>query len=221
MLDERVERSIHTVARSVATRHRGYVEYEDLKQEAYLWILSSAERVNKILDTDSKSYLNKSIDRVMTRYAMKQRVARDGTEHSDYFHYTETVIVELMPEALDGPDAADSSPSDLNGKIRSNKPVNEGGDRLAMVADVQRGYQSLDEYDKHIIHTKFADGGMTDEMIAATMGVPQQTLNYHLHRAIKRMVSTLGGQPVEWDDTKGRKAVTNARALYDTKEQTE
>lgn len=219
VIDERVERSAHAVAKSVARRHIGYVEYEDLKQEAYLWMLTKPERVNKLLDAESPSVLNKALDRVMTKYAMRQRIEKDGTEHGDYFYYTETVVTELLPEALDGADAADSSPSDLNGRIRSGKPANERNDRAAMVADVQVAYSRLDDYDKHLIHSKFSGGGVTDEVLGALTGQPQQTVNYHVHRAIRRMVQALGGAPVEWDEMKGRTAVSNARAIVDTKQQ--
>jgi DNA-directed RNA polymerase specialized sigma24 family protein len=94
--------------------------------------------------------------------------------------------------------------------------VNERGDRAAMVCDVQIGYGSLDDDDKDLLALKYGDGGLTDERVAACLDLSQQTVNYRLHRALRRMGAALGGEPFE-----GRRAISNARAQFQTRHQEE
>jgi DNA-directed RNA polymerase specialized sigma24 family protein len=63
---------------------------------------------------------------------------------------------------------------------------------------------------------KYGDGGLTDERVAACLDLSQQTVNYRLHRALRRMGAALGGEPFE-----GRRAISNARAQFQTRHQEE
>lgn len=211
---ETVLRVVSSAARRAARLHIGYAEYEDLQGEGYLWVAKNPDRVQAHIDNKATYLLSVDVYRVMHRYAMKQRYLKDGTQPGDYFLYPLAVIAELLPVVLDGPDATDSSPSDLNGRIRANKPLSERGDRAAMVADVQRAFSSLSEDDKELVRMKYGNGGVTDEVIAEALGKPQQTVNYQYRRALKRMAEFLGGEP--WSR---RKAMSNAKAQHITKEQ--
>lgn len=211
---ETVLRVVSSAARRAARLHIGYAEYEDLQGEGYLWVAKNPDRVQAHIDNKATYLLSVDVYRVMHRYAMKQRYLKDGTQPGDYFLYPLAVIAELLPVVLDGPDATDHSPSDLNGRIRANKPLSERGDRAAMVADVQRAFSSLSDDDKELVRMKYGNGGVTDEVIAEALGKPQQTVNYQYRRALKRMAEFLGGEP--WSR---RKAMSNAKAQHITKEQ--
>ena len=214
--DELVLRSVTAAARKALASHAGYVELEDLQSEGYLWVAEHPDQVVEAVNGDrqQQSFLRTSLYRAMHKHCMRQRYLQDGTKPGDYFLYTPGILAELLPEALDGDDAVDSSPSDLNALIRASKPVNERGDRAAMVVDVQIGYASLDDDDQELIQLKFGDGGMTDERVAERLEVSQQVVNYRLHRALRRMGAALGGEPFE-----GRHAVSNARAQFVTRNQ--
>lgn len=214
--DENVLRAISAAARKVASRHSGYVEVDDLQSEGYEWVLKHPDKMNGFLaEEHGFGYLQVDLHQHMHKFAMKQRYLKDGTEPGDYFLYPLAVLADLLPVVLCGPDAVDVSPSDLNSKIRANRPVNERGDRAAMVADVQRAFKALDNDDKALLLEKYGPNGATDDVIGERMGKPQQTVNYQLHRALRRMAAFLGGEP--WAR---RKAMSNARAQQETRDQT-
>lgn len=209
-----VLRVVSTAARKAARLHIGYADFEDLQGEGYMWVARNPEKVQEHLDNKATYLLSVDVYRAMHRYAMKQRYLKDGTQPGDYFLYPLAVLAELLPIVLDGPDAVDSSPSDLNGRIRANKPMSERGDRAAMIADVQRAFAALSDDDKALVRMKYGNGGVTDEVIAEALGKPQQTVNYQYRRALKRMAEFLGGEP--WSR---RKAMSNAKAQHITREQ--
>lgn len=211
-----VLKTVASAARKAAKAHHGYVDYEDMQSEGYVYVGTHREEVERLTTGErvNLQLLYTSVYRHMHKYAMKQRYLKDGTTPGDYFLYSPAVISELLPEALDGVDAADSSPSDINGQIRANKPVNERGDRAAMVADIQQAYKALDEDDQALLSHKYRDGGVTDEVVALVYGKPQQTINYRLQRSLRRMAESLGGEPFE-----GRHAISNARAQQETRQQ--
>lgn len=213
---DNVMRAVTSAARKAESVHRNYVDFDDLQSEGYIWIASHAEDVGALVESgkDGAAMLHSSIYRHMHKFAMKQRYLKDGTKPGDYFLYSTAVIAELMPEVLDGPDACDASPSDLNGQIRANKPVNERGDRAAMVADIQKAVKTLAEEDVALLREKFENGGVTEEVIAIAYGITQQAVNYRLTRVLKRISEWLGGEPFV-----GRRAISNARAQQETRQQ--
>lgn len=210
--DESVLRAVTSAARRIEKQHAEYVEFEDLQQEGYLYIAAHQDKVAVLVEGKNLGYLQRDLFRAMHKYAMKQRYLKDGTKPGDYFLYPLAVLAELLPEVLDGPDAADTSPSDLNGQIRANKPLSERGDKAAMLADVQKAFASLDDDDRVLLREKYGDGGVTDEVLAMVTGLKQQTVNYRIHRALRRMAEFLGGEP--WER---RRAVSNARAQHETR----
>lgn len=209
-----VMRIVATNARRAQRVHEGYVEYEDLQGEGYLWVAAHPEKVQQHVDDKRVGLLSQDIYRAMHRYAMRQRYLKDGTTPGDYFLYSLAVLQEMLPGVLDGPAATDSAPVDVNAKIRSSRPVNERGDRAAMVADVQRAYRALSDDDKALLRAKYGNGGQTDDAIALASGKPQQTVNYQCRRALRRMAEFLGGEP--WER---RKAISNAQAQHKTRGQ--
>lgn len=215
--DASVLRAVTNAARRSYRAHRGYMEMDDLQQEGYLWVAEHPDIVTEWSMDGSREALGKltfSLYRHMHQATMKERYRRTGSEPGDHFRYPISVIAELLPEVLDGPDAIDSSPSDLNGLIRANKPLSERGDRVAMVIDVAVGFDALSDEDKYLLREKYGNGGVTDEVLGIATDTPTRTVNYHVTRALRRIADQLGGEPFE-----GRRAVSNARAQFETRGQ--
>lgn len=213
---EPVLRTITAAARKVHHAHSAYLSTEDAQSEGYVWAGEHAADIENLL-TQGKSgihMMQSSLYKHMHKVAMKERYRKDGTTPGDYFLYSTNVVAELLPEVLDGADAVDASPSDLNNLIRSHRPVNERGDRAAMVADIQKVFKRLDEADRALLHSKYGDGGLTDEVVAIQFDRTQQVINYQLARALRRVSELLGGEPAT-----GRQAISNARAQQTTRDQ--
>lgn len=212
--DTHVLRCVNSAVGTAIRRHRGYVEEDDLRQEAYLWLMENAELVAEHVDNKAWRYLTSDLYRSLYKVAMKARYLRDGTEPGDYYFYTLTVLDELLPEALLGPEAVIETQEDLNHQIRAGKPINERGDKAAMLADVQKAHSRLNEDDKYLIFLRYGHVGASDKTVAEDLGLPQTTVSYQLRRALRRMADHLGGEPVT-----GRQAKSNARAQYETRSQ--
>lgn len=215
-LDERVVKRLNSAARKAAARHLNYASEGDMRQEAYLWVLNHHEKVSGLIEDESWGILSNELFRAANRFGLKQRYLKDGTKPGDYFNYTGQIIAELLPEVMGGsPDPGSSS--DLNMKIRGKKPINEAGDRNAMMVDVHVAYKKLNEYDKQLLWQRYSDGGVTEEVMGALMEMPQQTVSYQIRRALRRMAESLDvgkGDPHE-----GRRAMSNARAQITTRQQ--
>jgi len=212
---EPVMKAVATSARRALKAHSQYVEIEDLQSEGYVWVAANGEKVAEVVEGGDKQqlkWLQNDIYRAMHRYCMKQRYLKDGTEPGDYFFYSPVIVEELLPEALSGDDARDSSPTDVNAGIRASKPVNERGDRAAMIADIQVAFKHCTDDDKALLLLRFAEGGNTEAVVAASMGRSESTVSYQLKRALKRIAASLGGEAFE-----GRVAISNARAQYETR----
>lgn len=215
LFDEKVLRRLNSAARKAASLHRGYASEDDMRQEIYVWMLSHKDKVEGFIADDSWGILSKELYRAANRHGLKQRYLKDGTHPSDYFNYTHLIIAELLPEVMSS-SIESGSVSDLNSKIRGKKPVNEGGDKSAMLADVKVAFRTLNEDDRNLLWQRYADGGVTEEVIGALMGIPQQTVSYQILRALKRMAAYLDGKR---RTNEGRKAISNARAQVMTRQQ--
>lgn len=210
---EPVLRAVASAARRVAKQHNQYVEYEDLQSEGYVWVGAHADKVIELVEGKHFGWLDRDLYRHMHKYAMRQRYLKDGTKPGDYYLYSPAVLTELLPEAVIGM-PAEASPSDLTG-VRANKPISERGDKAAMLADVQQAWLALDADDRTLLMLKFlTNGGATDQDVGALLGLPQQTVNYRINRVLVRMAEYLGGEPAP-----RRKAISNARAQYETRNQ--
>lgn len=214
-----VLRSVRQAATRSFASHRGFVDLEDLQQEGYEWILRNKDKVDEWLEMgrDGVNIMHTALYHAMHQYTMKERYRKDGTKPGDYYFYQRAVIVELLPAAFDDEPNFGSSPSDLSLTGRSGKALSEGGDLMAMLADVRSAYRSLNDEDKAIIKMKYgtSDGIKPDEELAQWFEIPLSTMNRKVTNIVKKMAKYLGSEPVH----KPRKAMSNAQAQHITKEQ--
>jgi hypothetical protein len=145
---------------------------------------------------------------------MKQRYAQDGTMPEDYFTYQIAVLEEILPEALEDERSFGGSVSDLSG-IKSGKPASEGGDHMAMIADVLAALNSLTKTDRELMQRKYGDGEVTpDTVLAQYYEQSAGIVARDVKRCLRKMAKFLGSDPVH-----GRKAMSNAQAQHVTREQ--
>lgn len=215
--DDAVLRAVRQAAQRSYAAHRGFVDMEDLTQEGYLWCLTNPGKVSEWVDSgrEGMAILHTALYHHMHKYTMKERYRKDGTLPGDYFYYQRAVILELLPEAFDTEPNYGHSSSDLNAQVRGSKPLSEGGDRMAMLADIRSALGALSKDEYQIILMKFGTGEvLPDERLAQWFEVPLATMNRRVNRAIKKMAHHLGSEPVA-----GRKAMSNAQSQHITKEQ--
>jgi DNA-directed RNA polymerase specialized sigma24 family protein len=216
--DEGVLRAVRSAAARSYAAQRGFVETDDLMQEGYEWVLKNQARVNEWVEEGREGFaqLHQALYRAMHRYTMRQRYLKDGTKPGDYFFYQLAVIQDLLPEAFDNEPNYGQSASDLNAGVRSGKPLSEGGDRMAMIADVKAGLASLDSGDYALMVIKYGQGEvLPDTEIAQLLEVHQTTVNRNVNRVLRKIAKHLGSEPV----SRGRRRVmSNAQAQHETRE---
>lgn len=214
--DDRVLRAVRRAATRSHAAQRGFVELEDLQQEGYLYVAENLARVNEYVENgrEGENILTTILYRAMHRYTMRQRYERDGTKPGDYFTYQYEVIRELLPEALDTDLSFTSSTSDLSG-VRSGKAPNEGGDRLAMLADVRAALSALQPTEQNLLRAKFGQGEVVPDVdLAVYYEVSTDSINRGVKRALRKMARFLGSEPLP-----RRMVMSNAQAQHVTREQ--
>lgn len=209
-----VLRTTRQAARRSHAAQRGFVDMEDLVQEGYAYILLNQEKVEGWLEDGSVDLLRHALYQHMHVITMRQRYLQDGTRPEDYYVYQYAVLEDLLPEALDTQPNYGTSTSDLNTQVKSGKSPAEGGDRMAMVADVKAALLSLSEKERELILRKYFGNGLTDEQLSKDLDIPESTINKQVRAAMRKMARALGSEPV-----RRRKAMSNAHAQHVTKEQ--
>jgi DNA-directed RNA polymerase specialized sigma24 family protein len=215
--DDSVLRAVRQAAQRSYSTQRGYVELEDLQQEGYLWCLQNPGKVADWVEDGRRgmAVLHTALYHHMHKYTMKERYRKDGTQPGDYYFYQRAVITELLPEAFEDEPNYGSSSSDLNATVRSGKPLSEGGDRMAMLADIRSALGALNPDELAIVRKKFGEGEvLPDEQLAQWFEIPLSTMNRRVNSALRKMARALGSEPV-----KGRRALSNAQAQHHTREQ--
>lgn len=221
-LEPVVAKTITRAARKTYKVQRGYAEYDDLMQEGWLWVAENTERVEQWLADDDTpnqrlagSLLYGAVRPRMHRYAMKQRYLNDGTRPRDYHFYNKATVEEMLPDVLDGAIGARSS-SDLQETfITSTRAANEGWEREATVADIQSGIAALELEDRKLLFSRFADGGMSTEVLATQLGITRRSVQRKIDGIIGKLINHLGGT----DPTVRRRARSNSSAQVATRRQ--
>ena len=193
-------RFVRKAATYTHRRYRHYgVEADDVTQELYVWLYGPGEvKVRRWLAADPqqttriyRSLLDKAL-----AYAEREKASRVGYETDDVHWYSPTLVEGLIPLALDS--TFDGKPP-LEGESsgRRTASASEGGDYLAMVADVRRALDRCGEWVRLTFLNCEPGAGGWDE-------------------AVRVVVNFLGG---ESPYRERRRAVSNDRALAITRGQ--
>lgn len=213
-LDDRVVKAVHVSARQAHYKHRGYVDYMDLVQEGYSYLLENPELMDELDETGIK-VLTKSVQYAMNRYGMRQRYLKDGTAPGDYFRYTSAMVRELMPDVF-ARGALSDSVSDLNEDRRGSKTLSERGDRLAMVADIGQALTRVSVSDAELVMLKFDGGELPDEVLALQLEISPDATRKRVQRALVRIARNLNG---DYEPKRARRVRSNASAQVFTRRQ--
>ncbi len=209
---EDILRSVRQAAVRSHKAQGGYVELDDLQQYAYLWILENSEKVDGWVENDI-GLLNHALFQALHRWTMKERYRKDGTKAQDYYTYALPVIEDILTEIFNQEYAFGASPSDM-GHTRSTKAISEGGERLAMIADVSAGLAVCEPSERVLLERRYGSNPDTLEQIAGDLDVSDTTVGRMVVRALRKIAARLGSEPV-----KPRRAISNAHAQHITRSQ--
>lgn len=196
--------ALESASKQVAARYRGYVTWDDLTQECYLWLVQNYSKVLAWRDEYSELHAERTITRSLKnaceRYARKEKAAVDGYEADDEHFYSLPVVANMLRLYFD-PDRFAVPSIGLNQHVSGGNPANEGGNLMAMVADVGRVYEEMPLHDRVLLHTVYSSGDPTDNItvLSEEWKCTFSAANSRVRRVTGRLREKLGG-PSPWSD---------------------
>jgi DNA-directed RNA polymerase specialized sigma24 family protein len=175
----------------------------DLINEAVLWALTHEK---KLLMWREKGKHGENLLRFSAKQHCLSLIGKERRriyvlEKDDIAYYTPAIVREVLPDIFDIDDWLSGSTNDQERVSGTSRP-SEGNTRLATVVDVKSGFESLSDDDKALLTDLYADGGVTHQVLAATLEVAEKTIQRREQRAVQRLVDKLGGE-LPWWDMKG------------------
>lgn len=176
-------------AANVRRKFGHWVEYEDLVQEAWLWVLEHRHDVDEWLSAGRAGLVSFRITRHLLRYARKERADRTGYSGEDQFYYSLRALRRMLPLVLtsDGtPPGAGDSVTRAPGGARSS------GEWEAAYADIRRAYAELDDGDQGLLWSVYV-AEVPTRSLAILYGLTTDALTAKVRRCMERLQSKLGG----------------------------
>jgi DNA-directed RNA polymerase specialized sigma24 family protein len=176
--------------------HKRYqmVEREDIRQSLYQWFLEHPRKTAEWNGLGKKSAQNlfyRSLRNQALDYCQLWKAKSLGYEPSDLYFYEPDIIEALLPAILRG-DGAEAPKLNLGMPGKPPAPA-EGGNMMAMMAEVKAAYIKLNDEDRNILYHKYANS-MTYADIAAELTLSSDDAARMRHnRAIKKLITRLGG----------------------------
>jgi len=193
---ERIERWEYIASHVADEYHKKYhmVEREDIKQSLYEWFVSHPRKLTeweKLGNRSAQNLLYRSLRNQALDYCQLWKSKSIGYELSDLFYYEADVIEALLPAILRG-DVAEAPKLNLGMPGRPSAP-SEGGNLMAMMAEIKVAYETLSKEDKGILFLKYANS-LDYSSIATELQLPSDDAARMRHnRAIKKVINRLGG----------------------------
>ena len=193
---ERIEKWEYIAAHVADEYHKKYtmVEREDIKQSLYEWFVSHPRKLaewEKLGNRSAQNLLYRSLRNQALDYCQLWKSKSIGYELSDLFYYEADVIEALLPAILRG-DIAEAPKLNLGMPGRPSAP-SEGGNLMAMMAEIKVAYDTLSKEDKGILFLKYANS-LDYSSIATELQLSSDDAARMRHnRAIKKVINRLGG----------------------------
>jgi DNA-directed RNA polymerase specialized sigma24 family protein len=193
---ERIEPWEYIVSHVADEYHKKYsmVDRDDIRQSLYEWFVSHPRKLTEWEGLGKKSAQNllyRSLRNQALDYCQQWKAKSVGYELSDLYFYEPAVVEALLPSVLRG-DVTEAPVLNLGMPGKPSAPA-EGGNMMAMMAEIKAAYLKLNTEDRHILYHKYANS-LTYNLIAEELALPSDDAARMRHnRAIKRLITRLGG----------------------------
>lgn len=170
------------------------VDKDDIKQSLYEWFLEHPVKLTEweaLGKRSAQNLLYRSLRNQALDYCQIWKAKSAGYEMSDVFYYDAAIIEAILPAVLLG-NTTEAPKLDLGMPGRPSAP-SEGGNMMAMMAEIKLGYSKLSDEDKNILYQKHANS-LSYAGIAKALALPSDDAARMRHnRAIKKLITRLGG----------------------------
>ena len=195
---------VFSVARSIFSRYRNFVEREDVVQECWSWYYSRAEHFNQLLSEEStvQRVINEKrmawqMKRHAERYARREKATRSGYKLTDEAFYDTVVIAQLLPHVIasviDNTVLEQAQNLINDGQPKKQSAPAEGGNLLATLIDIKKAYLKLDIVDKDILIKRYHEN-LTLQELATYLECATSTADRRCQNSLRRLQNNLGGE---------------------------
>lgn len=138
--------------------------------------------------------------RVAERYARKEKASKSGYQTTDEAYYESAGIGQLLPfviaSVIDGTVLEQVQQMVQDGQPKGKSSPAEGGNLLATLIDIKRGYLKLEEEEQTLLRLRHHENA-TLQQIAAVMECAVSTADRRCNNAMRKLIEQLGG-PSPW-----------------------
>lgn len=181
---------------NIKAREYPMVPRQDIVQELWLWF---AEHPNKIKEwyalenqKDSTKLFARALHNAASKYCQYEKARTSGYEVTDVFFYKREIVEELLASVLSDEWIIPSNDKDLNGD-RAKKAPNEGGDLLALQADISKAFSKLKEDQQNILYLWYQSGRNSKDLSKLIQIPNERAARMRVTRAIDSIIRKLGG----------------------------
>jgi DNA-directed RNA polymerase specialized sigma24 family protein len=172
------------------------VSIQDITQECWLWFVEHPRKTEEwhALENqkDSVRLFASELHNATSKYCQYQKARTSGYEITDLFYYKRDIVEELLPSVLSGEFTQPENINDVNSD-RSNRTPSEGGNLLAMQADISRAFEKLKEDQQNVLYLWY-ESGKDSKSLAKLINLPnEKAARMRVTRAIDAIIKKLGG----------------------------
>jgi RNA polymerase sigma factor (sigma-70 family) len=194
---------VPSVARTIHRRFHNWVELEDVKQECFHWATTRVDYINdqlSELDTAQRKHNEQRIAwqmrRVAERYARKEKATKSGYQIADEAYYDSPTLAQLLPfviaSVIDGTVLEQAQEMLKDGQPRGSSSPAEGGNLLATLLDIKKGFIKLQIEDQTILRLRYHEH-YTLAQIAQVLECATSTADRRCTTALRHLQDELGG----------------------------
>lgn len=190
--------AVSSASRILKSRYRDYVAYEDVQQELYLWLFTNYDRAEHWREEHSERHAERTLTKALRnageRYCRAEKAEREGYHPDDEYFYSIPMVADLLQLYFDD-DWMIPNGLELT-RTSGGKPANEGGNLVAMVADVGRAYEALPAPDRHLLASIYDGSSIVSDAIATRAldwEITYTAADSRIRRVVGRLRAKLGG----------------------------
>lgn len=190
--------AVASASKILSSRYRDFAAFEDIQQELVIWLAEHYDRAERWRAEFSEKHAERTLIRALRnageRYCRAEKAEWDGYSPEDEFFYSIPMVADLLQLYLDGewmiPNGLEVT------RTSGGKPAAEGGNLMAMVADVGRAYEALPPLDRELLSEVYGGHVPVADAIAARSLMwecSNSAANSRIRRVVGRLRANLGG----------------------------
>jgi RNA polymerase sigma factor (sigma-70 family) len=170
------------VARQVGNRW-SLVDNEDVQQELLLWICEHPTQCERWRELENgKAVLATSLRRIAVKYCAKETATRQGRSMERDNFYTPEVVARALPFLFE-----DWPVTKVRQDPQTGRPIERqfhSNDALAILADLQRAFNSLPPQNRLVLEMRFQED-LTIQQIGKRLGITHQSVDHALSKSFQ------------------------------------